>query len=152
MAKKLGISYIVVGGFCSLASVINLSNYTIGEAGPEVDLLRGTSAYVQQYQGETPKDALEYAQRTLAIVGRNDAFSEDASKLEKELQEISTQIGEFKTPGVYQPVLKNIGEKIEDVLNDKARSEVHLFGGIMTGTLALWSFGLGAHHLGRRED
>ena len=123
MAKKLGISYIVVGGFCSLASVINLSNYTIGEAGPEVDLLRGTSAYVQQYQGETPKDALEYAQRTLAIVGRNDAFSEDANKLEKELQKISTQIGEFKTPSVYQPVLKNVGEKIDDVLGDKARSE-----------------------------
>jgi hypothetical protein len=152
MAKGLGIFNIVAGGICTLASVLHFSNYATKEAGPEVDLLRGTSAYVQQYQGETPKDALEYAQRTLAIVGRNDAFSEDASKLEKELQEISTQIGESKTPSVYQPVLKNIGEKIDDVLDDKARDKGSLPWGVGMGALALLNFGLGAYNLGRRED
>ena len=155
MAEGLGIFHTVAGGICSLASVLLFSNYTTKEAGFEVDLLRGTSAYVQQYQGETPKDALEYAQRTLAIVGRNDAFSEDANKLEKELQKISTQIGEFKTPSVYQPVLKNVGEKIDDVLDDrddKARIKGGLLMGIACIPLALLNFGVATYHLSRRKD
>jgi hypothetical protein len=152
MVKGLAIYNIVAGGLCTLASVFNFSDYATKEAGLEVDLLRGTSAYVQQHQGETPKDALEYAQRTLAIVGKNDAFSEDVSKLEKELQEISIQIGESKTPSVYQPVLKNVGEKIDDILDDKARKGVSLLLGIVTGATALLNFGAVAYKLIIRED
>jgi len=152
MAKGMGVSFIVAGGIWALASVFNLSNYATKETGPEIDLLRGTSAYVQQYRGETPKEALEYTQRTLAIVGKNDAFSEDASKLEKELQEISTQIGESKTPSVYQPVLKNVGEKINKVLDDKSGNEASLPIGLGLGALALLNFGVGAYHLSRRKD
>ena len=140
------------GIVCTFASIFNFTNYATKESWPEVDLLRGTSAYLQSYQGETPKDALDYAQRTLAIVRKNEAFGEDAGKLEKELQEISTQIRESKTQSVYQPVLENIGEKIDDVLNDKARSAGSLPFGIATGALALLNFGLSAHSFCRKEE
>jgi len=160
MSKRLGLFNIAVGGICTLASVLNFSSYTKKEAGLEVDLLRGTSDYLQQYQGETPKDAFEYAQRTFAIVGRNDAFSKDVNKLERELQEISTQIEESETKtssfyqpiSVYQPILKNIGEKIDGILDDKERSKSHLLLGGVMGFFALSNFGFGAYHLGRRED
>lgn len=152
MTKKLGTPNIVIGGICSLASVLHFSNYIAKEAGPEVDLLRETSAYVQQYQGETPKDVLKYAQKTLAIVGRNDAFSEDTSKLEKELQDIKVQIEESKNQSIYPQDLKNIGGKINDILDDKARSKWSLPCGVVMGALALIYFRKGIYNLCRQKD
>lgn len=152
MSKGLGIFNIFAGGICTLASILNFTNYATKESGPEVDLLRGTSAYVQQYDGESPKDVLEYVQRTLAIAGKNESFREGVGKLETQIVEISSQIGDSKTPSVYRPVLKNVGEEMKKVVDEKAQKSGALPWGIGLAGLALLNFGMGAYNFGKRDD
>ncbi len=111
---------LIIGGACMFFSGITLSfaiyGYEPKQNIPELHMLEGISSYIQQqYEGENPKNVLEYVQKTLAIVRKNEKFREDVSKLEKEVKDIITEIGESENPSVYQPVLENIGKKIKNI-------------------------------------
>ncbi|RME53340.1 hypothetical protein D6783_02155 [Candidatus Woesearchaeota archaeon] len=125
------------------------SDYVRREAGPEVEFLRAASAYLQEYQGETPKEAIDFTLRTLQLVEQNDAFKKDVSALEKELLEIRDQIGESRRPYIFRPVLDNVEEQIERMLKDKARPEEPLYPvclGLL-GAIGLGQMGFGSYVL-----
>lgn len=139
----LSLGAALVGGISAIPS---LSRYCVKEAGLEVDLLRGTSAYLNTYSGESPKEAIEYAQETIKIAGKNEILREDISKLEKEIQDIS-KIEEFPSATIYEPILKSVGEKIDNILKDKARKESDLYLGVGLTMLALLNLGFGINNL-----
>ena len=151
MSKVIGTFSVVAGLICSLGSISNFTNYATKEKGFEVELLRGSSAYVQQYEGESPKEPLAYLQTTMDIAKRNNAFQERVSELEKEVQEVSTQIGESKSPMVYKPVLKNVGEKVDAIVRAKAVKSYTILFGIGLAGLSLINFGIGAYNFSKRN-
>ena len=78
----------------------------------ESRLLRGTAEYIRQYEGETPRQALDFVSRTLEITRQFQP--EQIGALEIEVFEINSQIGETSSPRIYKPVLVGISERIED--------------------------------------
>lgn len=142
-----------VGIICAMTSLLTFRDY-VATRKPimELDLLRGASAYVQQYNGESPKEALEYAQKTLAIAGKNKSFKPYAEMLEARVAEISSQIGESSTPDVYRPVLRNISAEIAGVVQDEeARLRRFLPIGVITGIGALSILGMNVHELEKKR-
>ncbi|MHA1151032.1 MAG: hypothetical protein ACTSR8_22660, partial [Promethearchaeota archaeon] len=95
---------------------IFLGHYFLREKGPEVDLLKGISGYTEQYEGETPGDALRYVQETLKLAGKNETLREYVGKLEKEISEIIPYLKDPKTPNIYKPVLNDISLKIDKIV------------------------------------
>jgi hypothetical protein len=141
-----------IGILCGFTSFLNLYNSAVREEGSEIDLLRGTSAYVKQYKGESPRAALDYTQTTLEIVKCNENLRESANKLEKEVKDINSQIGDSKNPGVYAPVLQDVGAKIDGILKDKARSPESLPFGVLCGACGLISLGLAAKQFQEKQN
>ncbi len=147
ITKRLG----VVAGTCfAVASALNFVSYYSKPVIPEAELLKSTAAYVQRYEGESPKEAIQYAQDTLKIAQRNNALLEDVKGLEKELVGISEGIGESKNPVVYRPVLKEFGSNIEKIADKNSRSSWALWVGILHGVASLaW---LANPYTWRRDD
>ena len=154
MVKRKGIMFgaacaaLAVG--CGVLASLGDKDYN-AEYNPEqlkldYALLNGTSAYIQQYQEKTPKDAFEYIQKTLSVVKKNKAFMEKAGKLESEVQRASSEIGNLENPEVYRPVLKNINGKIKKMYNNNPAKEsvFSLAGtviiGFISASLSLYGF------------
>ena len=152
MAKVLGLFQFAIGGICGLASGLHTFDYVTKEGGYEVDLLRGASAYVQEYDGETPKEPLEYVNNTFNVVRNNQAFKQPISELEIEVSKISEQIGDSTNPSVYKPVLNEVSSKISKVVNDKAGSRGDLPWALWFGTLALVNVRLGFTNYSGKND
>jgi hypothetical protein len=135
MVKALNI---VAGIGMGALSALNFGLYATNTVTSyESQLLRGTAGYVRQYEGQNPKEALDYAQKTLKLTEQFQP--EKIGALEKELSEISTQIGETPSPNVYKPVLSSVGEKIEDASNKKTKSTMSVVaGGICALASLIW--------------
>lgn len=152
MGKAFGIFSVVAGAICTLGSILHFTDYATKQKGYEVDLLRGSSALVQKYEGSSPKEPLAYLQRTIETVKQNTVFQESVGELEKEVQEVSTQIGESNNPMIYKPVLKNIGDNIDAILKEKAADSGDVTWGIGLASLALINFGLGINNFVKRDN
>lgn len=115
-------------------SLMNFTAYVTKDADTyESQLLRGTAGYIQNYEGETLKPALDYTQRTLEITRQFQP--EKIGALEKEVSEISAQISETNSQ-IYKPILKNLAEEIKAASIKKERNPGYLVGGLF-GALAL---------------
>ena len=136
MVKK---ENIVVAVFAGLLSMNYFTDYTTKKVGNyEAQLLRGTAAYVEKYDGESPKDALGYAQRTLEIVRATNFEQQKVRQLEDEVYEIKAQLDGSISKNVYKPVLESIGKKIEKVGTKKEKANFKVFIGGIWGTCALF--------------
>lgn len=132
--EKLGL---IAGTILMAASAIKLGCYFGKPNVPEMDLLRGTSAYLQQYSQQNPSEALDYTLRTLEIVGRNNSSIQGISDLEKELSQISSSIGITTQISVHLPALNSAVEKMKNIADKNARNSSNLWEGIFTGLLAI---------------
>ncbi len=120
-----------------ISSALSFADYTRLEA-YETKLLRGAAAYVQHYDGRNPKEVLGYAKATLNIAGKNKKYqNQSLSDLEKELSEIHEKIEDSSIQGIYKPVLRSVGEKIEGVTDDRSWN---LLIGLLYGVTSLAFF------------
>ncbi|MEK6820553.1 MAG: hypothetical protein AABX71_02470 [Nanoarchaeota archaeon] len=67
------------------------------------------------------------------------------------MQEVSAEIGESKNPMLYKPVLKNIGEKVDGILEEKAVGYGTLPWGIGLASLALINLVFGFFKFMRKD-
>ena len=128
---------------CIGVSAAFLSEYKSGHTGPDVDLLRATSAYLKQDHIETPKVVLEDAKNSLAIAGRNEVFREDVIDLGERVQKINDEIGDSENPDVYRPVLDSVAGQIDGILFQKARKQSYLCISAVVGLAGLVGFAKG---------
>lgn len=123
--------FALVGGINSATYIKTQSNNLLKSH--ENDLLSGASAYIEQYEGENPKEVLNYAKQTLEIVARNkDIPSEEISKLEQEISTINEEISD--SPEIYKPVLNSTGKKLQDLQSKYSKDNLgHLISAICFG-------------------
>jgi hypothetical protein len=131
MVKKLELAAGILFG---VGSALRFTFYFSKPNMPEMDLLRCASAYVQQYDGQNPREALDYAQRTLQVVAQENP---EISELEKELSQVNEEIGTSQNRSIDQPVLESIGEKMEDISDKNSRSSETFWEGIWYGVASL---------------
>lgn len=132
--NKLGL---IAGTVLLAVSAIKWGYYLGKPNVPEMDLLRGTSAYLQQYSEQNPAEALDYTQRTLEIVARNNPNLQGISDLEKEISQISSDIQRSSNISVYLPILNSAGEKMRTIADLNTRYSPDLWEAIFTGILAI---------------
>ena len=119
-----------VGTFCAAASAVEFWQYFSKPDTFEADALRGASAYVQQYNGAEPNQALDYAQHTLDIVAHDGFHIPELSELEQEISTTREQMGDVTFPPIYQALLEPLGEKMENIADNHRRDLANLFWGL----------------------
>ena len=121
--------YLFIGILAGVTSGLNFGNYYNRRVDTyEVKLLRGAADYFQNYKGNNPKEALDYAQRTLKIAEQTNFQPEKVSELEREVSIAIEQVGESST--IYKPVLNDIGKKFEDASIVKKKKTTDLVAAI----------------------
>ena len=134
MAKKMEL----IAGICfGVVSALQFARFFTNPNLPEADMLKTASVYVQTYEGESAKDALDYVEDTFRVAERNPKLSEGVKGLEKELSQISVEIGESTNPMIYKPVLHDFGERMESIADKNKRNPWILWAGIFNGLASL---------------
>jgi hypothetical protein len=104
---------------------------------PGMDMLKGTSAYVQQYKGENPSEALNYAKLTLELVGKKNPNLQKITYLEEEIYKINDEIGNSTNPNIYKPVLLNVGNKMKGIVRDNTRYQGYFWIALLCGLVSI---------------
>jgi hypothetical protein len=118
---------VMYGAVFLIASAGNFFIYNSKPYMPEMDLIKGASAYIQQYDGDKPSDAIVFAKQTLDIAARKNPDIKGISDLEKEISLINLDQGNTANPVIYKPVLKSVGDKMELIADKNPRQEWDLY-------------------------
>ena len=121
---------VFTGTFCATVSALSFVEYFSKPDTFEADALRGASAYVQQYNGAEPNQALDYAQHTVDIVAHDGFHIPELSELEQEISTTREQMGDVTFPPIYQALLEPLGEKMENIADNHRRDLANLFWGL----------------------
>ena len=126
---------IIVGTALGVLSFGSLSSYFIF---PNLKDLKKASAYVQNYEGPNPQEALKSLQGELQVVYSRPSIVPLPgifSDLEKQVSE-AIKTSNIQTPSVYKPILKNLGKASEDAAKENSRNPQSPFCGIAEGIAA----------------
>ncbi|MEK6858448.1 MAG: hypothetical protein AABX53_00880 [Nanoarchaeota archaeon] len=130
-------SKLTIGTIFGIASALQFTAYFSKPNIPEMGLLRSASTYIRQYDGQNPREALDYIQRTLQVIAKKNPEIQEISELEKGLSQVNEEIGTSQNRMVYQPVLKSIGDKMRDASEKNSRNSWTLWAGILNGAASL---------------
>lgn len=97
-----------IGSLNVAMSTVNMGFY-FSRPADQIEALEKASAYLQQYEGENPQDALDYAQQRLAVVNKEEIPR--LSELERGITTVRNQVGNNSIAN--QRLLDNLGELIE---------------------------------------
>ncbi len=139
--------HLVMAGLWATASIFSGVSYGTKPHTPELQMMKATAEYIQEYKGgntaeRNPMDALKKAQEAIKIVGEGDVKVEGLSKLEKDTLSLASSMDSKTPPQMYGPALKQLGEKMEDVADPYMRSNFSLVNATLQGSLALFNLGL----------
>src|SRR3989344_4793673 len=131
----------LIAGMCfGIASALQFASYYGKPNINEADLLRSTATYIQQYEGQNPREVGDYAQITLRVAAQENPGVPEISKLEKELTSIIEEIGNSQNRSIYRPLLTHLGEKMEHISDENSRSSWTLLAGILSGVASVIGF------------
>ena len=118
-----------------LSSVLYFGIYTRGYNDEEVELLRSTADYIEDYDGEDANAAFDRINSTLdEVTGSNHSLIRQANQLERYVSYVECEVRPTES---YEPVLNYVGRTLENLAQNFEQDSNDLWLGFACGLLAL---------------
>ncbi len=113
------------GGISILAGLIGaytLAGYMCQPHLESMDVVKGEAAYVEQYNGPKPAEALEHSLETLNIIREsNPNYEEDFQALESEIRQYQGALSGIDNELLYSPVLDDVSSRLETFADEHTK-------------------------------
>ena len=120
-----------------------LGHYYTNTETDETALLRATAEYIDEYDGSTANQALDYIESSVESVAENLDVAE-VSELEAQIGAVDPQL-RGTTSIIYEPVLESIGDSMDSIANQYGRNSEALACGLVSGIGFLSFLGMGLY-------
>lgn len=142
MDTKTKIGFIA-GGVLAAAGITLMAAQPKNQMTYEDDLLNGAAAYVEQYDGDKPADALQYLLQTIDVAEESGKVQR-LSQLEKSVSDIRDEVvflgGYRNPPKLYHAALEDTAEQARNVIRENTPSRAPIVLGYiaaLSGVLSL---------------
>ncbi|MFA5888027.1 MAG: hypothetical protein WC852_04945 [Candidatus Nanoarchaeia archaeon] len=117
----------IAGGVLAAAGISLMAVQPKNQMTYEDDLLNGAAAYVEQYDGDKPADALQYMLQTIDIAEQSNYKMAGLSQLEKSVSGIRDEVvflGDYRNPPtLYPAALEETAKQARDVVMENTPSK-----------------------------
>jgi hypothetical protein len=145
----------LVASICmGLSSIVSFTNYFANPKFERIDLLKGTSAQIQNYSEENPKESWDSAQRTLQYLAQLNPQISEISELEQKVSRVNEEIKDSKNVNLYRPILEGIRGEMDNTIAYQTRIEKAWILATLWGIASVLGFGsvYSERKRKRRED
>lgn len=146
----------IAGGAALLAGTVLMLSQT-GKQGMtyETDLLNGAAAYVEQYDGSKPADALQYMLQTIDAVEESKNNVKGLSQLEKNVAEVRDEViylQDYRNPPtLYHAALEEAAGQARAVVRENKPSRAPTIAGAITFSAGVALLALSAVYAYRKK-
>lgn len=153
MNTKAKIGFIA-SGVLAAAGITLMAAQPKNQMTYEQDLLNGAAAYVEQYDGNKPADALQYLLQTIDAAEESGKV-QGLSKLEKDVSEIMDEVvflgGYRNPPTLYHAALEEASEQTKAVVHENTPSKAYIAFSLISWTLGCLAGSFGVINLRKKK-